>query len=114
MFSSIAFVANTILAADSLGYTALLACQLAFYFCAMLGWMKRRDDRPSRFFYIPFYFTMVNSAALFAIAAFLAGRRQRTWEKAQSTRPSHTHRAVSGPNGDDVENVDMKAEVFKS
>jgi len=112
-FAAIAFVANTILAADSLAYTALLAGQVVFYFCAMLGWMKKGDVSPNRLFYIPFYFTMVNSAALFAIAAFLAGRRQRTWEKAESTRQSRPSATAGDSDDDVVADVDMKAEVFK-
>ncbi len=87
-FASIAFLANTVIAGDSLVYTALLAGQIVFYFAALLGWMKRSHHGPNKFLSIPFYFTMVNSAALVAIVRFLAGRRQQVWEKAPSTRIS--------------------------
>jgi len=106
LFASIAFVTNTLIADTSLFYTALLAGHVAFYCAALLGWFRRGDPTPNRFLYIPFYFTMVNSDALLAIARFLSGRRQQVWEKAHSTRANG-----SGAEAATDEPVDSPAEV---
>ena len=37
-------------------------------------------------FYLPFYFTMVNLAAVLAFSRFFSGDRQAVWEKAESAR----------------------------
>lgn len=110
VFASIAFVANTLIADQSLFYTGLLAFHVAFYFTAMVGWMKRGDRTPNRFLYIPFYFTMVNSAALIAMARFVGGRRQQVWEKAHSTRGTSPDATLSVSS---KESVDSRAEAVE-
>ena len=63
----------------------------------------RRAKRPHPLFNLPFYFTMVNFAAVIAIAKFLSGERQIVWDKAESARlvpvrlPDRA--ATSGGNG---------------
>ncbi len=77
---------SAVLAGRSPGYAAFLGLQLACYAAAAIGWCVRRRENVPRVFYVPFYFTMVNWAALAALWLFAAGRRQATWEKAASTR----------------------------
>jgi len=77
---------SAVLAGRSPGYAAFLGLQLACYAAAAIGWCVRRRENVPRVFYDPFYFTMVNWAALAALWLFAAGRRQATWEKAASTR----------------------------
>ena len=77
---------TTALAGRSPWYTAFLALQLACYAAALAGWIARRRRRVPRVLYVPFYFAMVNSAALVALGRFVLGNRQSTWEKAASTR----------------------------
>lgn len=60
--------------------------QMAAYVAALAGWSARRRQNVPRLLYVPFYFTMVNGAAMVALCRFVAGRRQATWEKAASTR----------------------------
>lgn len=88
VFMGVAFVANIFLARDSLFYTIPLAMQVALYVAAMLGWMQRDAGRARRTTYIPFYFTLVNTAALVAMTRFATGRRLTVWDKAESTRLS--------------------------
>lgn len=77
---------SVVLAKGSLFYSVALAGQILFYLAAVNGWLTRRSGRSRRLFYIPFYFTMVNAAALVAFVKFAAGRRQSVWNKAESTR----------------------------
>jgi cellulose synthase/poly-beta-1,6-N-acetylglucosamine synthase-like glycosyltransferase len=74
------------LAGRSPEYAAVLVLQLACYAAALAGWVARRHRRVPRVLYVPFYFAMVNWAALVAMSRYVSGHRQATWEKAASTR----------------------------
>lgn len=63
---------------------ALLA-QLGFYALALLGFLLR-DRRPPALARVPFYFCLVNAAALKGLGDFLRRRRHATWEKSATTR----------------------------
>ena len=39
-----------------------------------------------KLFYVPFYFCLANLAAFLGICLFLSGKRNRIWERAESTR----------------------------
>jgi len=86
LFLVLAFVANAVLAASSAVYAALFAFHVLFYVFAAVGSRLRHVGRPRRLFYLPFYFTMVNAAALVGIIKFFGGQRQTVWDKAESTR----------------------------
>jgi cellulose synthase/poly-beta-1,6-N-acetylglucosamine synthase-like glycosyltransferase len=87
MYLLTAFAANAVLAAQSSFYAGLFGLQLLFYGSAAVGSRFRHSERPRKIFYVPFYFTMVNAAALVGLVKFLVGKRQTVWEKAESTRP---------------------------
>jgi cellulose synthase/poly-beta-1,6-N-acetylglucosamine synthase-like glycosyltransferase len=78
--------ANAVLANTSAFFMVLLGLQVVFYLAALNGWRMRKARKPHPMFYLPFYFTMVNLAAVMAIAKFIAGERTRVWEKAESAR----------------------------
>jgi biofilm PGA synthesis N-glycosyltransferase PgaC len=82
----VTLLSNAMLADDSAFYAVLLGLQLAFYAAAANGWRLRRARKPHAVFYVPFYFTMVNLAAVMAFSKFLSGDRQQYWEKAESSR----------------------------
>jgi len=82
----IAFISSAVLSRQSLFYAIVTAAQIGFYALAAVGWMRRCRPASQRVFYIPFYFTLVNCAALVATVRFAMGRRQSLWEKAESTR----------------------------
>ena len=86
------------LAGTSPWFAAFLALQLACYAAAGAGWLLRRRSVP-RVLYVPFYFTMVNAAAMVALARFVAGGRQAMWEKAASTRAIPTRGVDTGGVG---------------
>lgn len=111
LFLLTAFAANAVLAASSTAYAVLFWLQVLFYAAAFVGSRLRHIGKPRKVFYVPFYFTMVNAAALVSIIKFLGGRRQTVWEKAESTRlspVSSVDRAVSpgtpvAAEGDDAQ-----------
>ncbi|MCU0638681.1 MAG: glycosyltransferase family 2 protein [Candidatus Krumholzibacteria bacterium] len=79
------YVANVFLLGDPVFY-AFFLMQNAFYIFAMVGAVLRRGRVRSRIFFIPFYFVMVNTAALAAILTYMTGGRLSSWEKAETTR----------------------------
>jgi cellulose synthase/poly-beta-1,6-N-acetylglucosamine synthase-like glycosyltransferase len=83
---AVLLAASVALAPRSPWYAAFLVLQLACYAAALAGWVVRGRPRVPRLLYVPFYFMMVNWAALVALVRFAAGHRQATWEKAASTR----------------------------
>ncbi len=85
-FLLLAFVSNAALFPHSVMYGSIFACQVLFYLAAINGWRLKRTKKPRSIYYVPFYFTMVNFAAIVAIAKFLSGKRQAVWEKAESAR----------------------------
>ncbi|MEJ2720278.1 MAG: glycosyltransferase family 2 protein [bacterium] len=81
-------LSNAMLAGESTFFTAALVLQVVLYLAALNGWRVRRTRKPHPLFYVPFYFTMVNLAAVVAVKKFLSGERQSTWDKAESARLS--------------------------
>jgi hypothetical protein len=71
---------------NSVFFTLTMMGQLFIYLAAVNGWRMRRTRKPHPLFYLPFYFTMVNLAAVIAMARFFSGERQRVWDKAESAR----------------------------
>ena len=110
-------VANLALALTSPFYAATLGLQLVFYTLALMGW-RHRGGAPSRYQYVPFYFTMVNFAATVALFRFATGRRQALWEKAESTRLAPVRRpephTAASTHEVASDSVDLEAEVVKN
>lgn len=75
------FASNAILSFSSevRGFRIALALQCAFYCCALLGYFSRRMLF-GRFFAIPFYFCLVNGAALYGIYKGIFNKQSVTWE----------------------------------
>ncbi len=77
-------LASAALASGSSVYGTLLAAQGVFYGTALVGWAA--GSRRGRLLAVPFYFCMINAAAVVGIVRYLKGTRQVTWEQATSTR----------------------------
>lgn len=76
-----AFLAlNAALAAKGGIYPYVLVGQSIFYASAIAGYYQQRLNKTNKFLYIPFYFCLVNIAALKAIIGYLKGQRQVTWQ----------------------------------
>ena len=68
-------------------FAALLASQVVFYVLAAVGWLTSwQGGKPGRLFALPFYFLLVNLAAVNGIAEALLGRRFAVWDIAQLSR----------------------------
>jgi biofilm PGA synthesis N-glycosyltransferase PgaC len=80
-----AYAANALLLANPY-WLAFFVLQNVFYFLALAGSVLRRGGVQSRILYVPFYYVLVNTAALSAIVLFLRGARFSSWEKAETTR----------------------------
>jgi len=68
-------------------YGAFLCLQLAFYTLALLGYLTRGQGRPIRIFTLPYYFVMLNAAALVGIYYFFLNRRGLSWGARDSSGP---------------------------
>lgn len=60
-------------------YRALTVVQLALYLTAAVGWLRQKLGLPLPLVHIPFYFLVVNFAALWALVLYLRGERKVTW-----------------------------------
>ena len=60
-------------------YQALTVAQLAIYLAAAVGWLRQKLGLRLPFVHIPFYFVVVNLAALWALVLYLRGERKVTW-----------------------------------
>lgn len=75
---------NVALAPGSRLFAALLAGHLAFYAMAALGFaLRRRPAGRARLLAVPYYFTLVNLAALLGVLSILRGERLRAWTPRQ-------------------------------
>ena len=82
----VTFVSNVVLMRNSVFYLIAFLGQVFIYLAALNGWRVRQTRKPHPIFYLPFYFTMVNLAAVVATVKFISGERQRVWDKAESAR----------------------------
>lgn len=86
------FVSSTALATH-LVFQFLFVVQLVFYALALLGWLTATSGRRGRpLVAIPFYFVLVNLAAVVGIIEIFRGRRFQVWEVALLTRGTETSR----------------------
>ena len=73
-------LANLFLARRGHLFAAALAVQLAFYALAAAGALLRHTRLgASKLFSVPYYFCLVNAAALLGVVSILRGRRVRAW-----------------------------------
>jgi len=60
-------------------YRALTVAQLALYLAAAVGWLRQKLGLRLPLVHVPFYFVVVNLAALWALVLYLRGERKVTW-----------------------------------
>jgi hypothetical protein len=76
------FAANLALLGRGLPYLFLLGAQVALYGLAALGATKKLLAH--KIFYVPYYFCLVNLAALFGTGGVFLGRTYTTWQPERS------------------------------
>lgn len=67
-------------------YWVFFILQVLFYIFSFLGYFLEKGGRRIKIFYLPFYFCLLNLAALFGFVNFLSKAQTKTWEKAETTR----------------------------
>jgi hypothetical protein len=85
------FVLAALLAVSAIGAShpilaAALTAQVAFYLLGIAAYLLARRGPVPGLLRMPFYFLLVNAAALAGLADFARGRRRATWEKSETTR----------------------------
>jgi cellulose synthase/poly-beta-1,6-N-acetylglucosamine synthase-like glycosyltransferase len=98
----VTLASTAVLARNNTFFAVFLALQLTCYLAAFGGWLMRRSTDMPRVLQVPFYFTMVNCAALIAMSRFITGARQVVWEKAESTRLTSASHALPAKRRDVV------------
>jgi glycosyltransferase involved in cell wall biosynthesis len=81
------FAVSLLGASHPLLATALTA-QVAFYLLGFAAWLLARRGPVPGLLRLPFYFLLVNAAALAGLLDFAVGRRRVIWEKSETTRRS--------------------------
>ncbi|MEM8559763.1 MAG: glycosyltransferase family 2 protein [Bacteroidota bacterium] len=79
---AVALVANFALGLDGGFYAALYGAQTAFWLLALLGWRLRDRTVRVKGFFVPFYFAVMNVAAVAGFARWLRGQQSVNWERA--------------------------------
>jgi len=74
-----AFFANFLLLNKPF-YQLILCFQLLFYSLALTGFFLRAQKKSCPIFSLPFYFCLVNVAAMWGIIQFLSGKKKAVWE----------------------------------
>ncbi len=72
-----------VLAATDPGYRLLLAIAFGFVTLALAGWLLDRRGVRLRLLALPYYFCLVNGAALLALVDVIAGRQPVVWPPAR-------------------------------
>lgn len=72
-------IANLFLLSNSF-YQLTLWCQIVFYSLALIGCLLRKGPQAWKIFTLPFYFCLVNAAAMWGIIQFVLGRKKAVWE----------------------------------
>lgn len=73
---------------NSRAYFVAFLLQLVFYALAIAGWLLERWANIPKYFYLPYYFCVVNAASLLGIFRFSSGTLSPTWETIRETPPT--------------------------
>lgn len=84
LFLILALVINAFLL-DSIAFKWIFFIQIFFYLLALEG-ISLRGTKFGKILAVPFYFCLINAAALVGIIKYFTGKRQAVWETAKSTR----------------------------
>lgn len=79
------FILNGFLAAKGLGavYAVLFVMQGLFYGLALIGWLLEGRQVRVKFFFVPYYFCLMNYAVVAGIFRYLKGNQAAAWEKSR-------------------------------
>lgn len=78
-FMAFALISNFFLMNGESFFRLILFSQLAFYFFALVGLLRKKNEHIARIFYIPYYFCLVNWASLRGILENYSGKTYTIW-----------------------------------
>lgn len=79
------FVSNLFLLSDNF-YLGIFVLQVAFYLAAFTGYLLEKVGVKVKLLYVPYFFCLVNAAAISGVLNMIFGGKLSTWEKAKSAR----------------------------
>lgn len=74
---------NIYLAKDSTFYQSLFFAHILFYGLAWMGYFLEKKEIKVKSFFIPYYFTMMNYAAVAGFIRFLYGKQNAMWDRSR-------------------------------
>ncbi|WP_026903373.1 glycosyltransferase family 2 protein [Pedobacter glucosidilyticus] len=82
----VAFILNCLIVyqyPDLLLYQVILLMQVLFYTASALGWFLEQKKLKIKLFFIPYYFCLMNYAALAGTIRYFKGQQSAAWEKSK-------------------------------
>jgi len=64
-------------------YKLVLVLQVLFYLASLMGFIMEKKKLKMKIFFIPYYFTLMNYAALAGTIRYFKGKQSAAWEKSQ-------------------------------
>lgn len=64
-------------------YKVVLLLQVLFYLASLMGFIMEKKKLKMKIFFIPYYFTLMNYAALAGTIRYFKGKQSAAWEKSQ-------------------------------
>ena len=64
-------------------FSAILFCQITFYFMAFLGYILEKQKLKFKAFFVPYYFCVMNYAMYKGFFRFIGGKQSVLWERAK-------------------------------
>lgn len=64
-------------------YSVLVWLHIFFYMAAFIGFLLRNRKVPFKFIFVPYYFCVMNYAAIAGFFRFISGNQKAAWEKVQ-------------------------------
>jgi cellulose synthase/poly-beta-1,6-N-acetylglucosamine synthase-like glycosyltransferase len=83
LFMAGAFLANLFLLNYGQIHRLFFVLQMTFYVLAIIGWLQSHRPSISKFFYVPYYFCLVNYASLLGILSNYRGQKFTVWNTAR-------------------------------
>lgn len=83
LFMILIIPANVLLAMNNDFYTSILAFHILFYLLASVGLIFEKKEVRIKVFFIPYYFLMMNYAAIAGFLRYIKGSQSAVWERSE-------------------------------
>lgn len=77
-------------------YGLFLAGQILFYLLGGIGYLKRNEETPAKWAFVPFYFLMMNFSVFAGFRRYLKKSQSVVWEKARRAEKVVPEKEVAG------------------